>query len=136
MSDIREEIYFNGGLDTDSDDRFVQQGDYIDAQNISKFYDGDGGLVVNVEGNEEVENTYLPSGTNKCIGWCYDTENNGIIIFNYNSNDDHGIYRYLKDSDTFEKILTGLEKGNVQGVLDGDIDEFIQSYLRFRKQGR
>lgn len=31
---------------------------------------------------------------------------------------------------------TGLEKGNVQGVLDGDIDDFIQSYLRFRKLGR
>ena len=31
---------------------------------------------------------------------------------------------------------TNLEKGNVQAVLDGDIDDFIQSYLRFRKQGK
>jgi peptide chain release factor 2 len=28
---------------------------------------------------------------------------------------------------------TGTEKGNVQGVLDGDIDDFIMSYLRTRK---
>jgi len=29
---------------------------------------------------------------------------------------------------------TGTEKGNVQSVLDGDIDEFIMSYLRWRRQ--
>ncbi|MDR3230988.1 MAG: peptide chain release factor 2 [Synergistaceae bacterium] len=28
---------------------------------------------------------------------------------------------------------TGVEKGNVQSVLDGDIDEFIMSYLRWRR---
>ena len=31
---------------------------------------------------------------------------------------------------------TNLEKGNVQAVLDGDIDEFILSFLRFRKHHR
>jgi peptide chain release factor 2 len=30
---------------------------------------------------------------------------------------------------------TGTEKGNVQSVLDGDIDEFIMGYLRWRKNG-
>jgi peptide chain release factor 2 len=30
---------------------------------------------------------------------------------------------------------TGAERGGVQSVLDGDIDEFIMSYLRFRKNG-
>jgi peptide chain release factor 2 len=30
---------------------------------------------------------------------------------------------------------TGAEKGNVQSVLDGDIDEFIMGYLRRRKNG-
>lgn len=102
---LGEEIYFNGGLDTDSDDKLIQQGDYIDALNITKFYDGDGGVVVNSKGNEKITNSFLPSGTNKCIGWCADDENNAIIIFNYNSNNNHGIYRYLKDSDTFEKIV-------------------------------
>ena len=100
-----DEILFTGGLDSDSDLKFVQQGDYVDALNITKFYDGSGGVVSNASGNTELENTYLPAGTNKCIGWCLDDENNGIIFFNYNSNDDHGIYRYLKDSDVFQKIL-------------------------------
>lgn len=31
---------------------------------------------------------------------------------------------------------TNLEKGNIQGVMDGDIDDFIQTYLRFRKSLR
>jgi peptide chain release factor 2 len=30
---------------------------------------------------------------------------------------------------------TGTEKGNVQAVLDGDIDDFIMGYLRWRKNG-
>ncbi len=29
---------------------------------------------------------------------------------------------------------TGCEIGNIQGVLDGDIDEFIMSYLRWKRQ--
>ena len=31
---------------------------------------------------------------------------------------------------------TNLEKGNVQGVLGGDIEDFILSFLRYRKQGK
>ena len=30
---------------------------------------------------------------------------------------------------------TGTEKGNVQAVLDGDIDEFVMGYLRWKKNG-
>ncbi|MDR2137257.1 MAG: peptide chain release factor 2, partial [Synergistaceae bacterium] len=30
---------------------------------------------------------------------------------------------------------TGTEKGNVQGVLDGDIDDFLMGYLRWKKNG-
>lgn len=104
-NELIDEIFFNGGIDADSDDKFVQQGDYVDALNIGKFYDGDAGVVTNINGNSEISNTYLPVGTNKCIGWCPDDENNAIIFFNYNSNSNHGIYRMLKDSDTFQKII-------------------------------
>jgi len=102
---LNEEIYFNGGLDTDSDYKFVKQGDYVDALNISKLYDGDGGVVKNANGNAEKVNSFLPTGTNKCIGWCADDENDAIIFFNYNSNNNHGIYRYNSTSETFDKIL-------------------------------
>ena len=38
-------------------------------------------------------------------------------------------YQMVKDH------RTSVEKGNVQGVLDGDIDDFIEAYLRSRKSG-
>ena len=38
-------------------------------------------------------------------------------------------YQMVKDH------RTNVEKGNVQGVLDGDLDEFIEAYLRSRAAG-
>lgn len=102
---ITDEIYFRGGLNTDDDPKLVPKGDYTDAKNVINRNQGNDGVVENIYGNSEVENTYLPAGTNKCIGTCVDEENNSVIIFNYNSNSNHGIYRYLKSSDTFQKIL-------------------------------
>ena len=68
---------------------------------------------------EKQEQMNVIQGEKKEIGW-------GSQIRSYVMHP----YTMVKDH------RTGLEKGNVQGVLDGDIDEFIQSYLRFRKQGR
>jgi peptide chain release factor 2 len=39
-------------------------------------------------------------------------------------------YRLVKDH------RTGCEKGNVEGVLDGDLDEFIEAYLFYRMTAR
>ncbi len=39
-------------------------------------------------------------------------------------------YSLIKD------LRTGYETGNIQPVLDGDIDEFIKTYLVFRKTGQ
>ena len=38
-------------------------------------------------------------------------------------------YRLIKD------LRTGVEVGNVDAVLDGDLQSFIQAYLRFAKTG-
>jgi peptide chain release factor 2 len=35
-------------------------------------------------------------------------------------------YSLIKD------LRTGVERGDVQRVMDGDLDEFISSYLRYR----
>jgi len=48
----------------------------------------------------------LPSGTNKCIGTCLDTENNAIIYALYNSNNLHSIIRFNANN-TFENISYG-----------------------------
>ena len=36
-------------------------------------------------------------------------------------------YQMVKD------LRTGVEVGNVQGVLDGDLEPFVQAYLRWRR---
>lgn len=68
---------------------------------------------------EKQEQMNVIQGEKKEIGW-------GSQIRSYVMHP----YTMVKDH------RTGLEKGNVQGVLDGDIDDFIQSYLRFRKLGK
>ncbi len=37
-------------------------------------------------------------------------------------------YQMVKD------LRTDLEIGNVQGVLDGDLDRFFESYLQWRRE--
>ncbi len=68
---------------------------------------------------EKQEQMNIIQGEKKEIGW-------GSQIRSYVMHP----YTLVKDH------RTNLEKGNVQAVLDGDIDDFIQSYLRFRKQGK
>lgn len=47
----------------------------------------------------------------------------------------HQIRSYVMQPYTMVKDhRTDIDKGNVQGVLDGDLDEFIEGYLKLRKQ--
>lgn len=57
--------------------------------------DNTGDVMSNVPipGNVAVSMT-LPDGTNKTVGWCKDTESNGIIWFVYNTLGNHCIFRY------------------------------------------
>jgi hypothetical protein len=78
-NDIFEQIFFNGGLDSDSDEKFIQNGDYLDALNLVKVEDGEGGIVVNIKGNESVyEGSNL--GEELC-GWTFYDKNESIILF-------------------------------------------------------
>jgi peptide chain release factor 2 len=68
---------------------------------------------------ERQEQMNVIQGEKKEIGW-------GSQIRSYVMHP----YTLVKDH------RTNMEKGNVQGVMDGDIDDFIQTYLRFRKRLR
>jgi hypothetical protein len=79
---------------------------YYDSNNLSRlnieYIDGSQGIISNAEGNA-IQTKTLPSGTNKIHGTCPDIENNAIIYFIQNSNDDDCIIRY-KYNGTFENI--------------------------------
>ena len=65
--DIRNEILFVGGLDSDTDPRFMTKGDWIEAENLIKSEDGKNGVLSNIKGNEEVLDfaNYV-----NLVGWC------------------------------------------------------------------
>jgi hypothetical protein len=80
---IQEEIYFNGGLDSDSDDKFVSQGDYVDALNMVKVEDGENGIMVNVKGNKAVYNKGGAELAAFLVGWAFYDKNESVILFIY-----------------------------------------------------
>lgn len=83
---------FSGVLNTDDKPENVAGPQHIDAKNI-RFYGGPNGMTLeNIKGNYVINNANLPAGTNQCIGTFFDSLNQRIIWFNYNSNGDNGIY--------------------------------------------
>lgn len=73
---------------------------------IGSSDDGQVGPIENIRGNTKINHT-LPSGTNKCIGWCIDNARQELIYFNYNSNNDHGIYAYNHQGKSVQLLLKG-----------------------------
>ncbi|MDQ6973054.1 MAG: peptide chain release factor 2, partial [Mariprofundaceae bacterium] len=47
----------------------------------------------------------------------------------------HQIRSYVLDQSRIKDLRTGMETGNTQGFLDGDIDAFIQAQLMGIKRG-
>lgn len=100
----------NGGMNTDQDIRSVlppfPAEDYLDSEN-TRLAAIDGGYYnsrVSLKGNLEVPNI-LPEGDNKCIGVYEDRVGNTLIVFNYNSNGNDGVYQYMSNGIWAELLL-------------------------------
>ncbi len=98
---------FVGGMDSDTDDRLVAQGDYRKAINLRVVSSSEDsvGSAQNVLGNALVLNTALPLGRNKCIGAHRSEQRDSVIYFLYNSQNNHGIYEYAHASGVITPIL-------------------------------
>lgn len=95
------------GLNFDDTDRDLKPGDYVDSLNLIP---PKGGVATsaqreNIKGNLMVPNPHLPTGENRCIGTHEDSTNNRLIFFIWNSNNKHGIYQYLYETNKIEKIF-------------------------------
>jgi hypothetical protein len=96
---------FSGVLNTDDKPENVAGPQHIDAKNI-RFYGGPSGLTAeNIKGNYLINNAELPAGSNECIGSFFDSVNQRIIWFNYNSNGDNGIYQLDLQTEVVSKIF-------------------------------
>lgn len=93
-------------MDTDTELRFTQPGAYRYALNcrVGSTSGGNVGAVENVKGNTLIE-VELPAGNNTVVGSFEDRKTNSCFYFLYNSNLDHGIYRYFTETNTVTKIF-------------------------------
>ena len=95
--------YGQSGMNSDAENRAMPPSDYRFALNVRNGanYAGLEGTNTNVMGNLPVTTILcpytdyegLPSGINVTLGSFEDVINNTIIFFNWNSNNQHGIYR-------------------------------------------
>jgi hypothetical protein len=139
-----QEILFTGGIDSDTDERFVSEGDYrslinarmMTASNSNPNYALGG--VQTVTGNTLYANPDL--AVNGCvIGSCTWVEENAIIYFVYSPLGNHQIWKWSMDDQTFEIVFEGsilnFQKNYKVyhiSIIDGLIywtDGWFQSYL-------
>jgi len=137
-----QESFFYGGIDTDSTERAIAQGDYRTAlyARSGNASEGEDGALVSMTGNLLYENVDLPAGTNTVIGSCPWVEASSIIFFVHNSNGDHSIFKYDTTDNSFTLVLTdallNLQLANkIVGarVVDGILywtDGYFLSYLK------
>lgn len=104
---MNEKRVFIGGMDSDTDDRLVAQGDYRKAINLRVVSSeaNNVGSAVNVVGNEVVVNIALPSGINKCIGVHRSEQRDSVFFFVWSSIGQHGIYEYSHTTDAITTVL-------------------------------
>lgn len=109
-----EKIRPTNGINTDiSPGAIDNQGNRVlvnpitDALNCRYLVSDEKGLEVrSVLGNKLISNGSLPAGTNKCIGSHEDRQNNRLIFFIYNSNNNHCIFAF--DGTSISSIATNL----------------------------
>ena len=99
-----EQKQFSGVLNKDDSNDILPAHHHKDALNIIFRGNGVNMRAENLPGTRLVSNT-LPSGTNQTIGTHYDSLNNRIFYFNYNSNSTHGIYIYNTQANTFQTLI-------------------------------
>lgn len=78
-----------------------------------------------VEGTTAISYT-KPAGTNQCIGAFYDGLKQYIYFFNWNSNNNHGIYRYSISSGVVTPLLV-CGTNSSGDILNFDLDFSIAS---------
>lgn len=128
-------------LNKDEDERLVKPFEMTDALNIRVSHEdgGDQGIVKNIEGTEAVPaataaNAIPSSGDNRVIGAVSCEAGKCIYFFLYNSELNHGIYRYDSVNDNYVKLyedsVLNFER---DGFVKGDvvINQFQEHLLYF-----
>lgn len=108
---------FSGIMDTDNPETVIAPPAHSFAKN-GRFIGINGRLEFQGIVGNRVLSFVPPTGTNACIGAFYDTLNNQLIFFNYNSNGNHGIYILNLTTEAMQALLVSNTN------TDGDILNF------------
>ncbi len=105
-----QDITFLGGMNTDDDVRFVSQGDYRSSTyaRSGSAEDQNMGAIESMPGNVVIDNADYPDGVNTVIGSAKWIENNSIIYFVFNDQDNHSIWTYKLDTKEIKKVISNL----------------------------
>lgn len=119
-----------GGMDKDTDPRYVQNGFYTDARNVSYMVNGNNFVVTNLKGNTSKSYT-LNAGDNICIGAYDDKGLETVYYFIWNGNGDHEVvsYGYNLSDGTFTQLAEGSGLGFVFNELITGIVLVLDRYL-------
>ena len=127
---MKEEVrVFTGGLNKDDDPRFVPNGDWIDALNVSiANQEGVNGNIVAEIGAEQISlyqstgsaSYSLPSGTNTSIGSFDDPTRGYTYWFIHNQNDNHVILRYEYSTNIARLVWEDNSYDQVYNPYNGD----------------
>jgi hypothetical protein len=113
-----EKRIFTQGIDSDTTPELTGEGRYLSAKNMNVIVsDGNNYGTAEVALGNTPYTITLPAGDNKCVGTYEDKTSNHLYYFNYNSLDQHGIYR----------IESGVS--SVTAVLVDPLLNFNRSYL-------
>jgi len=127
-----------GGLNLDDDVRSIPLGDYSYALNFRTAVNDAARMsaATNIRGDVEITSyncpynvgdpTNLPAGYNLCIGAEEETEYNTVVFFNWNSNGNHGIYRYWRNR-TNPNNIYGVVEQVMQFAFPFERDQRITS---------
>lgn len=115
MTTILTEKVHPRGINTDISPKAIEEGNQgnrvlvnpvLDCLN-KHYHTSENGMsmeIENIRGTTTKSNS-LPSGTNVCIGTYEDKLNNQLIFWNYNSNNNHGVYAYSPETDAITTLL-------------------------------
>jgi hypothetical protein len=105
-----QEITFLGGINTDDDVRFITDGDYRSSKyaRTGSAEDQNMGALESMPGNILIDNPDYPDGVNTVIGSAKWIENNSIIYFVFNDQNNHSIWTYKLDTREIKKVISNL----------------------------
>ena len=105
-----QEITFLGGINTDDDVRFITDGDYRSSKyaRTGSAEDQNMGALESMPGNILIDNPDYPDGVNTVIGSAKWIENNSIIYFVFNDQNNHSIWTYKLDTIEIKKVISNL----------------------------